>query len=427
MATKIIYTIFVAMFSTQNITNKKKIVNDPVYGFINFPANNFFDIVEHKWFQRLRRIKQLGLTDLVYPGAIHTRFHHALGATHLMRLALDELKSKGQKISAEEEESTFLAILLHDIGHGPFSHALENHIVNVHHEDISLLFMQRINEEMNGALNLTIDIFNNNYHKQFLHQLISGQLDMDRLDYLRRDSFFTGVSEGVVSSDRIIKMLDVVNDNLVVEKKGIYSIEKFLIARRLMYWQVYFHKTVHSAEQMLLAILKRAKHLAKQGIEVFATPSLQFFLYNDILIDDFKNEEEVLNKFADLDDSDLISAMKVWANHNDKILSTLCSSLFMRNLFRTEIQDNKFDDDRINNIKLKVAETYKIDMDDTDYFVTSDIIKNSTYLQNEDEILIKEKNGSISEIVNVADMINIRALTGTMSKYFLSYPKSLMV
>lgn len=411
------------------VINKKKIVNDPVYGFINFPGSKIFDVVEHKWFQRLRRIKQLGLTELVYPGAIHTRFHHALGATHLMYLALDVLNAKGHNISKTEAEGAFLAILLHDIGHGPFSHALENHIVNVSHEEISLIFMHRLNKEMDGALSLAIDIFTNKYKKKFLHQLVSGQLDVDRLDYLRRDSFFTGVSEGVVSSDRILKMLDVVNDNLVVEKKGIYSIEKFLIARRLMYWQVYFHKAVNSAEQMLLSILKRAKYLAKQGVELFASPTFKFFLYNNISLNDFKNNDNylILNKFAQLDDSDLISAMKVWSNHNDKILSTLCTKLFSRKLFRTEIQEQSFDPDIIQNIKIKVAERYKISMEETEYFVMSDIIQNSTYLQEDDKILIKEKNGIVSEIVNVADMINIRALSGTMKKYFLSYPKAIII
>jgi len=415
-----------------NLLNKKKIVNDPVYGFIDFPANKIFDLVEHPWFQRLRRIKQLGLTELVYPGAIHTRFHHALGATHLMQLALDVLQSKGQEITKAEAEGAYLAILLHDIGHGPFSHALEHHIVNVAHEDISLIFMNELNNTMNGALDLAIDIFTNKYHKGFLHQLVSGQLDVDRLDYLRRDSFFTGVSEGVVSSDRILKMLDVVDDNLVVEKKGIYSIEKYLIARRLMYWQVYLHKTVNSAEQMLLSILKRAKQLAKQGVDLFASPSFQFFLYHDVEISDFEsiaatsNNCSVLNEFSRLDDNDLISSIKVWTNHSDKTLAELCKQLINRKLFRTIIQEKPFDKAQIENLTKKVAESYKISIEDSAFFVISDSMENSTYHQNTDKILIKEKTGEVTEIVNVADMLNIRALSGTVSKYFLSYPKEIV-
>lgn len=414
--------------SKAHFVNKKKIVNDPVHGFINFPDNKIFDVIEHKWFQRLRRIKQLGMTELVYPGAIHTRFHHALGATHLMAMALEVLKTKGNNISRAEAQAAFLAILLHDIGHGPFSHALENHIVNVPHEEISLIFMQRLNDEMKGALSLAIDIFTNCYHKKFLHQLVSGQLDVDRLDYLRRDSFFTGVSEGVVSADRILKMLDVVDDNLVVEKKGIYSIENFLIARRLMYWQVYYHKTVHSAKQMLLSILKRAKYLAKNQVELFASPTFKFFLYNDISINDFKNKDNynILNQFAELDDSDLISAMKVWAKHKDKILSTLCSQLFKRQLFRTEIQEQVFDKKRLEEIRKKVATHYQISIEDSDYFVVPAVIKNSTYLQEDEKILIKEKNGTVQEIVKLTDMINIRSLARTVSKYFLSYPKHII-
>lgn len=415
-----------------NKLNKKKIVNDPVYGFIDFPASKIFDLVEHPWFQRLRRIKQLGLTELVYPGAIHTRFHHALGATHLMQLALDVLRTKGHEITKEEAEGAYLAILLHDIGHGPFSHALEHHIMNVSHEEISLVFMHELNKSMDGALDLAIDIFTNKYHKGFLHQLVSGQLDVDRLDYLRRDSFFTGVSEGVVSSDRILKMLDVIDDNLVVEKKGIYSIEKFLIARRLMYWQVYLHKTVNSAEQMLLSILKRAKQLAKQNIELFASPSFKFFLYNDVAITDFKsstanlNNCTVLTEFSKLDDNDLISSIKVWATHSDITLSLLCKNLINRKLFRTEIQEKPFDKAYVELLTKKVVETYKISIEEARFFVISDSMENSTYHQKTDKILIKEKTGEVTEIVNVADMLNIRALSGTVSKYFLSYPKEIL-
>ncbi len=419
------------ILNQKNLLNKNKIVNDPVYGFIDFPTNKMFDIVEHKWFQRMRRIKQLGLTEMVYPGAIHTRFHHALGAAHLMQLALDVLAAKGQQITKPEAEGAYLAILLHDIGHGPFSHALEHHIVNVSHEDISLVFMHELNKEMNGALDLAIEIFTNNYSKGFLHQLVSGQLDVDRLDYLRRDSFFTGVSEGVVSSDRIIKMLDVSNDNLVVEKKGIYSIEKFLIARRLMYWQVYLHKTVNSAEQMLLSTLNRAKVLAKENVELFCTPSFRFFLYNDVSINDFNNPDKIchgcsiLDEFAMLDDSDLISSMKVWMNHKDKTLSKLCQQLMQRKLWRTSIQDKPFDEELIHDLKKKISSEYKISLEEADYFVISDTMENNTYHQKTDKILIRDRTGIVTEIVNVADMLNIRALSGTVSKYFLSYPKEI--
>jgi HD superfamily phosphohydrolase len=406
--------------------NKRKIINDPVYGFINFQSNLIFDIVEHPWFQRLRRIKQLGLTELVYPGAQHTRFLHALGATHLMQLALESLILKGIDITPEEKEGALLAILLHDIGHGPFSHSLEHNIVNVKHEELSQLFIQKLNNQFDGKLNIAYKIFTNTYPKKFLHQLVSGQLDVDRLDYLRRDSFFTGVTEGVVSSDRIIKMLDIVDDKLVVEKKGIYSIEKFLIARRLMYWQVYLHKTVHAVEQMLLSILQRAKYLAKKNVELFATPAFKYFLYNDICIDDFENNSSnIIDTFALLDDNDLISAIKVWTNHSDKILSTLCSRFINRKLFRNIIQDTPFDKSLIDEIKHKTSKKLSIPISDIDYFVRSDTIKNSAYSYDTDKILIKEKNNRITEIVNVADMVNIKALSGTVSKYYLCYPKDI--
>ncbi len=419
-------------FNSNSSLNKKKIVNDPVYGFINFPASIVFDIVEHPWFQRLRRIKQLGLTDLVYPGARHTRFHHALGATHLMTMALEVLSSKGQQISKEETEGAFLAILLHDMGHGPFSHALEHHIVNVTHEDLSLLYMQEMNKQFDGGLDLAIDIFTNKHKQGFLHQLVSSQLDVDRLDYLRRDSFFTGVSEGVVSSDRIIKMLDVDNDRLVVEKKGIYSIEKFIIARRLMYWQVYLHKTAHAAEQMLLSILKRAKYLAKMGEDLFCSPALKFFLYNEATISDFKsgilsrNKRTMLEEFSQLDDNDMLSAFKEWAHHKDFILSTLCQQIMNRRLFKNIIQDQPFENKTIEEVKLKVAKHFKISLDDTSYFVKSNTIENSAYKQSTDKILIKDRSGKITEIINESDMVNIRALSGTVSKYFLCYPKEII-
>ncbi|PKP11390.1 MAG: phosphohydrolase [Bacteroidetes bacterium HGW-Bacteroidetes-4] len=411
----------------------RKIINDPVYGLIELPRGKVFNLVEHPWFQRLRRIRQLGLTELVYPGARHTRFHHALGATYLMTMALDVLRSKGHLINAEESEAAIAAILLHDMGHGPFSHALEHQLVNVRHEQLSLVFMEALNKEMNGALDLAIAIFTNQYEKGYLHQLVSSQLDVDRLDYLRRDSFFTGVSEGVVSSDRIIKMLDVVDDQLVVEKKGIYSIEKFLIARRLMYWQVYLHKTVHAAEQLVLSILKRAVFLAQQGIDLFGTPAMRFFLYNKVTLNDFKNPDlrahgkNVLELFALLDDDDLIASIKVWVSHPDPVLSRLCASFVNRTLFKNLIQDKPFESEKIAQLKEKVSRAYHIPLADASYFVISDTIENSAYKQETDKILIKEKDGTVTEIVNVADMLNIRALSGTVSKYFLCYPKEIVV
>jgi HD superfamily phosphohydrolase len=413
--------------------NTRKIINDPVYGLIELPRGKVFNLVEHPWFQRLRRIRQLGLTELVYPGARHTRFHHALGATYLMTMALDVLRSKGHIIKAEEAEAAIAAILLHDIGHGPFSHALEHQLVNVRHEQLSLLFMEALNKEMNGALELAIAIFTNQYEKGYLHQLVSSQLDVDRLDYLRRDSFFTGVSEGVVSSDRIIKMLDVVDDQLVVEKKGIYSIEKFLIARRLMYWQVYLHKTVHAAEQLVLSVLKRATFLAQQGIDLFGTPAMRFFLYNKVTFNDFKNPDirahgkNVLELFALLDDDDLIASIKVWVSHPDLVLSRLCASFVNRTLFKNLIQDKPFETEKVARLKEKVSQAYNIPLAEASYFVISDTIENSAYKQETDKILIKEKDGTVTEIVNVADMLNIRALSGTVSKYFLCYPKEIVV
>jgi len=419
--------------NNRNHISSTKIVNDPVYGFIDLPVGKVFEIVEHPWFQRLRRIKQLGLTELVYPGARHTRFHHALGATHLMTMALDVLASKGIEITAAEAEGAYLAILLHDIGHGPFSHSLEHHIVNVNHEELSLLFMQELNKQFGGVLDLAIDIFKDTYQKRFLHQLVSSQLDVDRLDYLRRDSFFTGVSEGVVSSDRIIKMLDVADDRLVVEKKGIYSIEKFIIARRLMYWQVYLHKTVHSLEQMLLSILRRAKYLAQNGVSLFATPAFQHFLYNKINLSDFNtddkrcNNHSILETFALLDDNDLVSAIKVWTMHPDKVLALLCSNFINRKLFRNIIQDTPFDTNLIEEIKRKTAAKLSLPLEDMEYFVKSDNIENSAYKQETDKILIKEKDGKVTEIVNVADMLNIKALSATVSKYYLCFPKEVAI
>ena len=358
-------------------SNKRKIFNDPIYGFVSIPYEIIYDLIEHPYFQRLRRIKQLGLTNLVYPGALHTRFHHAMGAMHLMGEAIEVIRSKGNEITDEEAKAVTIAILLHDIGHGPFSHALEHSIVSdVSHEAISELFMNRLNNEFNGELTLAIKIFQNKYRKKFLHQLVSSQLDMDRLDYLKRDSFFTGVSEGVVSSDRIIIMLNVVNDQLAVEAKGIYSIEKFIIARRLMYWQVYLHKTVLSAENLLVNILRRAKELAEKKEELFCTPALRTFLYKQHSLNDFIKKPETLDSFALLDDSDIMTSVKVWTTHKDAVLSKLCNQLVNRKLFKIELQNIPFKEEKIKELKNKIKALYKLNDKQVNYFVFSGNVKN---------------------------------------------------
>ena len=404
--------------------NKLKIFNDPIYGFVSIPYEIIYDLIDHPYFQRLRRIKQLGLTNLVYPGALHTRFHHAMGAMHLMTEAIEVLRAKGNDITDEEAKGVTIAILLHDIGHGPFSHALEHSIVNhITHEDISELFMNRLNEEFKGELSLAIKIFNNKYKKKFLHQLVSSQLDMDRLDYLKRDSFFTGVSEGVVSSDRIIKMLNVKNDELAVEAKGIYSIEKFIIARRLMYWQVYLHKTVISAESLLVNILKRAKELAEKQEELFCTPTLKVFLYNKFSKNDFKIKPELLDSFAQLDDYDIMASVKVWASHNDKVLSMLCTKLLNRDLFKIELQNQLFKESEFNTIKENVMKQYKLKDREVDYFVFTGNIQNDAYNENKIRINILSKDGKVLDITDASDQLNIKVLAKTIKKYYLCYPK----
>jgi HD superfamily phosphohydrolase len=406
--------------------NKKKIINDPVYGFITIPSDLVYDLIQHPYVQRLRYIKQLGMTHLVYPGALHTRFHHALGAMHLMSLALETIKSKGQAISYEEEEAVTIAILLHDIGHGPFSHALEHTIVDgVSHEHISTLLMDNLNREFGGRLGLALDIFNKRYHKKFLYQLVSGQLDLDRMDYLNRDSFFTGVSEGVISFDRIIKMLDVVDDQLVVEEKGIYSIEKFLIARRLMYWQVYLHKTVIAAEQMLVKILERAKELSGEGRNLFASPCFSYFLKNSISREEFKNDPRNIERFTKLDDNDIFTSIKVWVNDEDLILSTLCSHLISRNLYQVEITNEPPPIERINDLADKVTDEFEISDDDTSYFVFTDTIKNKAYSVGDGSIKILMKDGSIQDITKASDNSNLESLARTVQKYILCFVKEL--
>ncbi len=404
-------------------TNKKKIFNDPIYGFISLPYDIVLEVIDHPYFQRLRRIKQLGLTDAVYPGALHTRFHHALGCTHLMTQAIETLRSKGNEITEEEEQGVLLAILLHDIGHGPFSHALEHSIVKgVHHEDMSSLFMNKLNEEFNGKLSLAIEIFNDTYKKKFLHQLVSSQLDMDRLDYLKRDSFYTGVSEGVVSNQRIIKMLDVVNDELVVEEKGIYSIESFIVSRRLMYWQVYLHKTVLSAEFLLVKVLERAKELAQKGEDVFCSPSFRLFLYNDVKKEDFQ-KSEILKAFSQLDDFDIYGAIKEWCNHSDKVLSMLSAMLIDRNLLKVKIQHEQFASGEIEPLLEKVSQTWGISKEEAAYFVFNESIENNAYNSESNGINLLFKDGTIKDVSEAADNLNVQALAKPVRKYFLCYPR----
>lgn len=411
-------------------TNKKKIINDPVFGFITIQSEFIYDLIEHPFLQRLRRIKQLGLSSIVFPGVNHTRFEHAIGAVHLMRLAISGLVMKGVEITDEEAEAVTAAILLHDIGHGPFSHALEHSLVEgISHEVISLLLMEELNRQFNGRLEMAIRIFKDEYPKKFLHQLVASQLDVDRLDYLRRDSFFSGVTEGTIGSDRIIKMLNVRNDGLVIEHKGIYSIEKFLISRRLMYWQVYLHKTVLSAENMLVKVLRRAKELVMQGHGLFATPALQVFLERKITKECFTkpvyaNQENILELFVELDDSDLISAMKQWQHHEDKILSYLSGAVINRKLFRIKIQNTPFSDTEITELRNKIIDRWTIDKNELDYFLIHDSITNFAYASGSDKINILMKDGSVREI-NEASDVNLSSLLQTVRKYFVCYPKEL--
>ena len=405
--------------------NKQKIINDPVYGFINIPFPIVFDLMEHPWFQRLRRIRQLGMTHMVYPGANHTRFQHALGAMHLMGSAIEIIRSKGHPISDKEAEAVTIAILLHDIGHGPFSHSLEQSLIQgTGHEEVSRLIMDMLNEEFDGRLELAIRIFRNSYHKKFLHQLVSSQLDMDRLDYLKRDSFFTGVTEGVIGSDRIIKMLNVIDDELVVDQKGIYSIEKFLIARRLMFWQVYLHKTVIAADQLLIKMLKRARELAARGTTLFTTPALSYFLYD--LKGKFaaENREEFLERFLQLDDNDIISAAKVWRDHDDIVLSSLCRGFIERRLFRIELQASPFPGDRIADLRKQTMDSYGITEKEAHYLVISETISNNAYSALDDRIQILGKDGTTRDVSEASDMLNIAVLSKTVRKFFLCYPKS---
>lgn len=402
--------------------NKKKIVNDPVYGFITIPDELIYDLIQHPWFQRLRRIQQLGMSNLVYPSAVHTRFQHTLGAVHLMGLALDILRNKGIEITDKEKQAACIAILLHDIGHGPFSHALENRLVPLHHETISNLLMIELNKQFNGSLTMAIEIFNDTYPKHFLHQLVSGQLDVDRLDYLNRDSFFTGVAEGVIGYDRILKMLNVKDGQLAVEQKGIYSIEKFIISRRLMYWQVYLHKTVVAAEQMLVQIVKRAKELSQQNIDVFGSPALQYFLHKKSL--DENKYSEWFPYFAELDDSDLYSAIKVWQHHSDAILSILCRKLIQRDLFKVEFQKTPFNAEQKAEKRKQVEQALnETPQADISYFLIEDSTSNSAYSKQTGPIYMLQKDGSLYDIAEVSDQLNISVLSEPVVKYYLCWMK----
>ena len=403
---------------------ERKIINDPVFGFINIPKGLLYDIVRHPLLQRLTRIKQVGLSSVVYPGAQHTRFQHSLGAFYLMSEAITQLTSKGNFIFDSEAEAVQAAILLHDIGHGPFSHVLEDTIVQgVSHEEISLMLMERMNKEMNGQLSLAIQIFKDEYPKRFLHQLVSGQLDMDRLDYLRRDSFYTGVTEGNIGSARIIKMLDVADDSLVIESKGIYSIENFLTARRLMYWQVYLHKTSVAYERMLISTLLRAKELASQGVELFASPALHFFLYNDINHTEFHNNPDCLENFIQLDDNDIWTALKVWSNHPDKVLSTLSLGMINRNIFKVENSAEPIGEDRIKELTLQISQQLGITLSEANYFVSTPSIEKNMYDPADDSIDIIYKDGTIKNIAEASDMLNISLLSKKVKKYYLCYQR----
>lgn len=405
------------------VPNKLKILNDPIYGFITIPTTLLYDLIQHPYFQRLRRIKQMGLSSLVYPGAEHTRFHHALGCMHMMQKAVQVLRFKNVAISKEEEEALYIAILLHDIGHGPFSHAMEHSIVeNIHHEEISLLFMEALNAEFEEKLSLAIEIFKGNYPRKFLIQLISSQMDMDRMDYLKRDSFYSGVAEGNINSERLIQMINVHNDVLVVEEKGIYSVEKFLVARRLMYWQCYLHKTSVGAELLLAKILKRAKQLTLQGIDLPASNALKFFLEKSVSKNDFNIE--VLRNFSLLDDADIYTALKNWQFHEDNVLSYLSSAIVNRKLFHVQLVKKEDLSSKLSYYQSLCKEKLEVE-EELDYFVFGDKLKNQAYDLKADPIRIFTKNNEIIDVLEASDQYNLKALSEPVYKYFICYPKSI--
>jgi HD superfamily phosphohydrolase len=404
--------------------NKKKIINDPVYGFITIPSALLFDIISHPWFQRLRHIKQLGLTDYVYPAAQHTRFQHALGAMYLMTRVLDLLRKKGIEISDEEYEASVICVLLHDIGHGPLSHTLEDSLLTgIKHESLSYLFMKQLNKEFNGALSLGLKIFQNTYKRKFFHQLVSSQLDIDRLDYLKRDCFFSGVSEGTIGVDRIISLLTVYKDQLVVEEKGILSIENFLNARRLMYWQVYLHKTTVSAERMVVNLIKRAQHLVKSGESLTCTESLLLFLKNSYTIENFKENQKILNAFGQLDDYDLWGAVKLWQNHNDFILSSLSTMLLQRKLFQIRMSIEPIKKDEVDQIRTNVAKSFNILRSESSYFFSYGYVTNEAYTEGQ-KINILMKSGELLDIAQASDLPNIKAISKIVKKNYLCWPKN---
>ncbi len=405
--------------------NKLKILNDPIYGFITIPNPLLYDLIQHPYFQRLRRITQMGLSYLVYPGAHHTRFHHALGCMHMMQKAIEVLKFKGIAISSEEENALLIAILLHDIGHGPFSHAMEHSIVEkVSHENISLLFMNQLNQEFDGKLTLAIQIFKGEYHRKFMLQLISSQLDMDRMDYLKRDSFYTGVAEGNINSDRLIQMLNVVDEVLVMEEKGIYSIEKFLMARRLMYWQAYLHKTSLVAELILTKILKRAKELTLKGTVLPSSKALLYFLNHKITTENF--DSVVLNKFSQLDDYDIVSAIKEWQDSDDFILSSLSKMIINRDLLKVKLSSEKFEKEMLNNLLERFSKLNNCSLLDAKYFIFKGKIENQAYSKDAEPIHILKKDRTIEDVVEASDQLNLKALSKPVTKYYICYPKQLL-
>jgi len=403
-------------------TNKLKIFNDPIYGFITIPNTLIYDLIQHPYFQRLRRISQMGMSYLVYPGAHHTRFHHALGCMHIMQKAVQTLQFKGVAISEEEENALYIAILLHDIGHGPYSHAMEHSIVEeVHHEELSLLFMEQLNKEFEGKLALAIQIFKGEYHRKFMLQLISSQLDMDRMDYLKRDSFYSGVAEGNINSERLIQMMNVQDDYLVIEEKGIYSVEKFLVARRLMYWQAYLHKTSVVAELILTKILKRAKELTQKGIVLPCSESLQFFMQNKISLSDF--DKSVLDKFSYLDDYDVMGAIKSWQFHDDFVLKSLCRMILNRDLLKIQMTDDKPNKENLLAIKNKYISLTGISEKEADYFVFKGKLKNQAYSKSSEPIRILKKDKTIEDVVEASDQLHLKALSKPVTKYFICFPK----
>ena len=405
-------------------TNKLKIFNDPIYGFITIPNSLVYDLVQHPYFQRLRRISQMGLSYLVYPGAHHTRFHHALGAMHMMQQAVEVLRFKGVAISKEEENALYIAILLHDIGHGPFSHAMEHSIVEeVNHEAISLLFMNQLNQEFNGQLSLAIQVFKGEYHRKFMLQLISSQLDMDRMDYLKRDSLYSGVAEGNINSDRLIQMMNVVDDVLVMEEKGIYSIEKFLMARRLMYWQAYLHKTSLVAELTLTKTLQRAKELLQKGIAIECSRPLKYFMEHKVTLENFSTKE--LDTFAQLDDFDIISALKNWQYNDDFILSSLSKMIINRDLSKVRLNSEKFPAEVLQEMSAAFAKKHNLSLQDTKYFIFKGKIKNQAYSKEAEPIRILKKDRTIEDVVEASDQLNLKALSKPVTKYFICYPKQL--